>query len=230
GAVDAYAFGRAGRQTGASLGLALAWVASDDTELHASARWLQRHEGWQLGGSAWGADGRPTAISAENPWSRERQAGGQQWLLGGTWTGQQQQSLLFEAWHDGTAPLDAQWRTWQDRNAGLAQKSLKPALPPAAQAGLAGNLAWQTSPLAAASLRRDNLFLRLAWQPEPWQLSLDALFQPADRGHSLTAALQWQGDLWRMNLSLRQNGGPGRAVLAQVPTGQTALLSATRAF
>src|SRR5438876_102038 len=48
GALDGYLFGRWGQHTQASLGAALAWVAGDELELHASARVLQRHDGWTM--------------------------------------------------------------------------------------------------------------------------------------------------------------------------------------
>ncbi len=43
GAADWHAFARLGRHTGASLGGALAWVATDSLAVHASLRRLQRH-------------------------------------------------------------------------------------------------------------------------------------------------------------------------------------------
>ena len=73
GAVDWYGFARSGAQTGASVGAAVAWVASDALELHGSARLLDH------------------SVS--------------QVLLGGTWTTEDQLSLLAEAWWDGTATL-----------------------------------------------------------------------------------------------------------------------------
>lgn len=227
GALDAYAFGRVGQRTGTSLGTALAWVATDEVELHASARWLQRHEGRILGGSPLSG---PASLPQANPWTTALQGHTGQWLLGGTWTGSEQQSLLIEAWHDGTAPSDGQWRAWQQRSAGLVQLATLPGLPAVARAGLAGNLAWQATPLQGNSLRQDNGFVRLAWQPDPWQFSIDALVQPSDRGHSLSAGLQWQGDQWRLNASVRQFGGPADSVLAQVPQRRSAVVSALRSF
>ncbi|MFM2121349.1 MAG: hypothetical protein RL722_2817 [Pseudomonadota bacterium] len=182
GALDIHTFARVGRRTAASLGGALAWVADEALELHASARWLQRDLGWMAQG--------PTG----------------QILLGAQWTGAARQSLLVEAWHDGTAPSNAQWRAWGNH--------------PRA-AGLGPNL------------RRDNLYARLAWQPEAgagrcwpeafpfntgtWQLSLDTLFTPADEGRITSAGLQWQGDRIRLDLALRQRGGRAGSVLALLP-------------
>ena len=218
GALDAHLFARRGRHTGASAGAALAWVATDALELHASVRALQRHDGWQFDDAAGAA---PVTV---NPWSQATLGGASQWLLGASWTGAAQQSLLVEAWHDGTAPSRAQWRDWNARNAALA--GFAATLPQAA----AGNLAWQAAPMNGASLQRDNLFVRLAWQPEAWTFSLDALYHPADHGLMLTAAVQWQGDRWRLNGAWRTQRGPGDAVLAQLPVRQQVLLAATRSF
>lgn len=219
GAADWHLFGRAGQHTGASLGAAVAWVASEAVELHASARTMQRHDGWRFDPAAGGLP-VPT-----NPWRVDTLGGASQWLVGATWTGAQQQSLIVEWWHDGTALPDAAWDAWRARNDTLA--ALGPPIPSFA---IAGNLAWQASPFAASSLRRDNLFVRLAWQPDHWQLTLDALVTPADRGHVVTAGLQWQGDRVRVNAAWRVQRGPGASLLAQLPQRRSAVLAAAWAF
>ncbi len=224
GALDLHAFARRGRHTGLSLGAAAAWVATDALELHASARVLQRHDGWQTDPAA------GSAVLRANPWHTATHGGSRQWLIGGQWTGAQQQSVMLEAWHDGTALPDATWNAWAARNQALAAFAAQPGLPAQAIGGAAGNLAWQATPFDAGSLRRDNLFLRLAWQPGPWQLTLDTLWQPADGGRIVTAGLQWQGDRLRVNASWRVYGGPACALLAQLPTRRSALLAATLAF
>ncbi len=219
GALDAFAFARHGAHTGNSLGAAVAWVATEALELHASARWLQRHDGWQL------APGAGDGLQRSNPWQQATRGAASQWLLGANWTGTLQQSVLIEYWHDGSALPDAEWTRWGQRNAALA------ALPAAAPAqAVAGNLAWNATPFNAPSLRQDNLFIRLAWQPEHWTASLDALITPADRGRAVTAALQWQGDRWRLNAAWRVNSGPAAALLVQLPTRRSVLLAATRSF
>lgn len=204
GAVDWHFFGRLGEHTRASAGLAVAWVATDETELHASWRVMQRHDGWRF---ASGAGNEPVAAT---PWAMATQGGAHQWLLGLSWTGQQQQGVMVEAWHDGTALADHDWTVWLARNRALAAS-------PAPATARAGNLAWQTTPLDAPNLRRDNLFVRLSWQPDPWQLTLDVLLHPADRGLVTTAGLSWQGDRWKLSSSLRWLGGAAGSVVAQLP-------------
>lgn len=211
GALDLHGFARAGEHTRASLGAALAWVAGDALELHASLRVLQRHDGWAVAAAA------DDAVIGANPWSQTTRGGAAQALVGFGWTGAARQSLIVEAWHDGTAPSDAAWRSWHARNAALVGSG-------APAAARAGNLAWQATPLNGGSLRRDNLFVRLAWEPERWQLSADALLTPADGGRILTAALQWRGERWRLEAALRRYGGRGGSVIAQLPLRQQSLV------
>jgi hypothetical protein len=218
GAADEYAFARWGEHTAASLGAAVAWVATDELELHASARVLQRHYAWALDANA------GTGLVRSNPWQQATLGGTSQWLIGASWTGQRQQSLLVEWWHDGTTLSDGEWDAWNARNRTLSSLA---GPPPRA---IAGNLAWQATPFSASNLRRDNLFVRVAWQPEHWLLSLDALLTPADRGRSVTAALQWQGDRLKLNAALRVYGGPTDAVLAQLPQRRVGVLAASWAF
>lgn len=211
GAADWHVFARQGRHTGSSLGLAVAWVGSDALELHASARALQRHHGWHPD------DAAGTAPLPASPWQVRTLGAATQALMGATWTGEHRQSLLAEWWHDGTAPSDGNWDRWQARNTALLAAATRPGTPPALATASAGNLAWQAAPLAAASLRRDNLFLRAAWQAEPWQIWADLLHMPADAGRVLTTGLQWQGDAVRVTAALRRYGGPAEAVSAQLP-------------
>lgn len=225
GAADVYAFARLGRHTGASLGLGTTWVASEALALYGSARLMQRHDGWQ------DAAGSSGALLASNPWQLQTLGRATQALAGASWTGESQQSLLVEAWWDGTAPSNAQWDAWNQRNTALASLAGQPGVPPAA---LAGNQAWQATPLAGVAglpaLRRENLFVRASWQPGAWTAALDLWFTPADRGRSVTTSLQWQGDRVSLQAALRWMGGPPDAVLAQLPVRRSAAVMASWAF
>lgn len=219
GALDLHGFARLGRHSGASLGGAAAWVATDELALHTSLRASRHHQGWAFDGAA------PLAASAP-PWSQALRGGGTQALLGAMWTGASGQSLLLEAWHDGTALSDREWHDWQERNRALAALAQQGAWRGAA----AGNLAWQALPLQAPSLRRDNLFLRGAWQQGDWTFAADLLLTPADRGRIVTASLQFKGERWRLDAALRHLGGPEAALMAQLPQRRSAVLAATLAF
>ena len=221
GNTDWHVFARQGRHTGSSLGLAVAWVASDTLELHASARALQRHDGWHLDEAA------GTAPLPASPWQVRTLGAATQALLGATWTGEHQQSLRAEWWHDGTALSDGDWDRWQARNTALLATATQPGAPPALTPASAGNLAWQAAPLAATSLRRDNLFLRAAWQAEPWQVWADLLYMPADAGRVATAGLQWQGNAMRVTAAIRHYGGPAGAVAAHLPQRLAGVVAAS---
>jgi hypothetical protein len=236
GSADWHGFARLGEHTGTSLGAALAWVASDELELHASVRGLQRHDG--LVNDA----GAGEALLRSSPVRIATLGATQQWLLGGTWTGSEQQSLLAELWHDGTAPSNGDWAAWQQRIGGLQSIGAQPTL----RTPAAANLAWQAGALGGSqatlittNLRQDNLYLRASWQPAAWQpfglggswaLSADALYTPADRGHAVGAGLQWQGDRWRIDLAWRRYGGPADALYAQLPMRTSGVLAATFAL
>ncbi|MEP7139737.1 MAG: hypothetical protein ABI745_08935 [Caldimonas sp.] len=225
GAVDWHGFARLGARTGASVGAASAWVASESIELHASARYLQRADTLALDGSAVGA--APLGLVPADPWTATTAHGVAQALVGGTWTNAEQVSVLGEAWWDGTALDGASWSGWNARSRALAMLAGGPA--PAS--AVAGNLAWQGSALGAStSLRRANLFARLSWQHEKWQPAIDLLYTPADAGHVVTASLAWQGDRLRVDGGLRVYGGPSGAVLAQLPTKRIVYLAGTWSF
>ncbi|TMH11406.1 MAG: hypothetical protein E6H65_09815 [Betaproteobacteria bacterium] len=202
------------------------WRGSRATRssLHASARLLQRHDGWR--------NDRATGDSlvSANPWQVSTLGGTSQWLVGANWTGALQQSVIAEWWHDGTALSDAEWDAWNSRNAALVARGAQAGLPAGLLRGVGGNLAWQASPFAAQNLRRDSLFVRLAWQPDHWQFTLDALITPSDRGRIVTAGIQWQGDRLRINAAWRVNGGPATSVFAQLPQRQTGVIAASWAF
>lgn len=219
GAVDWHGFARYGAHTGASVGAAAAWVAGDALELHASARLIRHAQQRQR-------DLAAPDLALSDPWQTTPSSANQA-LLGGTWTHASQVSVLMEAWWDGTAQSDAQWRDWRARNQRLASLS---ALGVPASA-LAGNLAWQTQALGtAASLQRRNLYARLSWEHEAWQPALDVLYHPADGGRMWTASLLWKGDRVQAQAGVRINSGSHDSVIGQLPTRRQAYFSGVWSF
>ena len=220
GALDWYGFARSGAHTGASVGAAAAWVASDALELHGSVRYASHVDSTSMAPQTSG-------LVSSNPWQASTQDDVTQALLGATWTNAQQVSLLAEAWWDGSAASDAQWDAWFRRNTQLTALAAHGA----PVAAVAGNLAWQAQAFnATQSLRRSNVLLRLSWQNGAWQPALDVLFTPADQGQVVTASLTWQGDRVQVQAGLRANGGPDSAVTAQLPVQRTAYLMASWSF
>jgi hypothetical protein len=219
GALDWHGFARLGARTGASLGAALAWVATESTELHASLRLLERADSKAFVGNA-------GSLLAANPWQAAAVTHPVQALVGGTWTNADQFSVLLEAWWDGTALADGQWDAWRQRNAQLTALAAH-----APAAAVAGNLAWQANAFgAASSLRRANTYARLSWQHDKWTPSLDLLYTPKDGGRVVTAALAWQGDRLLLQGGLRAYGGGADTLYALLPTRQTAYVNATWSF
>ena len=229
GAVDWFGFARYGAHTGGSVGAASAWVATEAVELHASIRYLNEADSVAIDTAA--VAGSPTGLVPTNPWVDTSVRHAVQALVGGTWTNADQVSLLAEAWWDGTAPSNAQWEAWDARNRQLGALVGTPARAPIPASAIAGNLAWQASAFgASANLHRANLYMRLSWTHEKWQPAVDLLYTPADGGSIATASLGWQGDRVRVDGGLRVYGGPGSAVLAQLPTGRIAYVALTWAF
>lgn len=220
GAADWFAFARNAQRTGASLGAALAWVASDALELHTSWRWQER-------GDTLAADMAADALLTRSPWQASGSAAFTQALVGLQWTHPSNLGVLLEAWWDGSALSDAQWRAWRTRNQALQRLAAQGA--PAA--AVAGNLAWQADALGASdSLRRSNLLLRLAWSHAGWEPALDWLLTPEDGGQVLTAMLRHPGDRVQLQVGWRVWGGPDDAVLAQLPQRSQVFAQARWAF
>ncbi len=207
GATDWYGFARQGDRTGASVGVAAAWVASDALELHGSIR---AYEHMAVSRST--ASG--SALASGSPWQPTLSGAGQQVLVGGTWTSESQISLLVEAWHDASALSDNEWNDWAVRSQTLPQWLARGA----PVAAVAGNLAWQANAFgAASSLRQNNVYARLSWQMERWQMAADVLYTPADQGTISTLTLGWTGERFKLDMGLRSHGGPESAVVRQLP-------------
>ena len=218
GSVDAYGLARWGMQERASLGAAAAWVPTNALEVHASARWGQRATRLV---STWTQN---LPLVQDDPWSDA--VGGAFWqaLAGTQWTGENKVSVLGEIWYDGTAPSDSDWDAWQARNASIQQFVFAP------QQARAGNLAWQAQGLSRQNLRRVSMLGRVAYTGGTWQPALDALYNPADGGSTLTASLGWQGDQLRIDAGLRGYFGPHSALLRQLPDRAIAYAAVTLPF
>ncbi|MBB2484282.1 hypothetical protein H5407_03475 [Mitsuaria sp. WAJ17] len=221
GAWDLHGFARLGREQRGSVGAAFSVVASDALELHASARVNTRSLVWR-------ADAQAALPSAALPWRREQQVGSSQLLLGGTWTNEEQLSLLLEYWWDSQALSRADWAAWRERGGRLVQ--LAQHAPAALRPALAANLAWQSQGFANSSLQQHNVFARLSWTQGAWSWAGDVLWSPQDGGRILTGSVAWQGDRWSLQAGLRHWSGPADSVIAQLPTRRLAYASAVWAF
>ena len=226
GNLDWYGFARYGEQTRMSIGTAAAWVVSESIELHASYRYSQKMGLLSL-------QQRPTLLSNTflsntSPWQTQLTDHIQQAVIGTTYTTEDQQSIILEAWWDGAAPSDAQWTEWNQRNHALnAIASTTPSL----QRPVAYNLAWQAQLLSAANnVRRKNLYARWSWQSGVWTTAIDTLYTPEDKGRATSASLEWQGDRWHLEAGVRIYGGPANTIFAQLPQNRIVYSAATWAF
>jgi hypothetical protein len=207
-------------RTGVSVGAALAWVATDAVELHASARYLQRADTKAMTAGQ-------NLLLLQNPWLASTTSSTALALVGGTWTHTSQLSVLLEAWWDGTALSPDQWTRWRQRNQSLQQL----ATGGAPLGAVAGNLAWQSGAFGlSSSLHRSNVYTRISWDVDAWQPSIDLLYHPADGGLMVTAALLWKGDRMQVQSGLRVNTGPDDATMMQIPLRRQAYLQASWAF
>ncbi|MBC7994193.1 MAG: hypothetical protein H7Z15_13250 [Rhizobacter sp.] len=222
GDADWHGFARYGQHTRTSLGAAVSWVASESLEVHASGRAAERADVLTIDPSAQG-------LVSSSPYRTLTQGKTAQALVGATWTAENKLSLMAEWWYDSSAPSNVQWDAWNSRNQQLAQTWFTGG-PEALRPGVAGNLGWQAQAFGGSSLRRNNVFARVAWDHEGWKPSFDVLYMPADRGHVLTAALGWQGNRVRVDAGWRANRGPAESVAAQLPTRRTAYVAGTWAF
>jgi hypothetical protein len=220
GSADWHAFARMADRTGVSVGAAVAWVASDAVELHASARYLQRADSKAM-------TPEQHFLFTQSPWQTSATESTAQVLIGGTWTHASQISLLLEAWWDGTAMRADQWSQWQQRNKNLQQLGSLGA----PSSAVAGNLAWQSDAFGvSSSLHRSNVYTRISWDIDAWQPAIDLLYHPTDAGLMLTASLLWKGDRMQVQGGVRINSGPNDAVLTQLPVQRQAYVLASWAF
>src|SRR5450830_27379 len=221
GSLDLYGFSRYGQETGASIGTAAAWVMSESIELHASYRYSQKMGLLTL-------QPLSSMLARTPPWQTPLIAHIQQAAIGVTYTTANQHSFIIEAWWDGAAPSDAQWREWNQRNHALMTLA---STMPSLQTPIAYNLAWQANLLSAANnFRRKNLFARWSWQRGAWTTAVDTLITPEDKGRATSASVEWQGDRWHLEAGMRIYGGPSAAVFAQLPQNKVVYSSATWAF
>lgn len=210
GAADWHAVARHGRRTGSRVGGALALVAGESLELHASVLYAQHLE---------------RIVDVAGPLERaayEASVGDDGWqaLAGVSWSSQSRVSLLVEIWHDDRAWSEDQWREWQDKARHLGEAAVVPAL-------RAGAIAMQARALGVTSLQRDNVLARIAWSGDSFYPSADMLYTPADGGAIATVRLEWRGGRTAIEAGWRYCFGPADSMARQLPFNDVAFLSAS---
>ena len=191
GRVDWHAVARHGERTGWRVGAALAFVASESLELHASllrAERLERLEGVE-------SPQQPVTYIASVA------EGGWQALAGVSWTGLNRVSVLLELWRDDGAWTREDWSEWQSATRRLNEIALPTAL-------REGAVATQAGALGMNSLHRDNALIRVAYAGDAFYPSADMLYTPADGGVIATARLVWRGGRTEVEAGWRACFGP----------------------
>lgn len=212
-AADWHAVMRIGQQTGLSGGIALAYVATESLELHASvlrAGRLPRLE--QLSG----ADLASTLGEVTIGHGGWRALAGASWTVGG-W------SFLGELWRDEAAWSRTQWSAWR-RSADALHHI------PVAGDERSRLLAAHASAFAAPGLHRDNALLRIARTGESFSPSIDVLYTPADQGAVATIRLTWRGDRVQVEAAWRGYAGSRASVVRQLPSASVAFASVSFRF
>ncbi|MCG2585698.1 hypothetical protein [Massilia sp. TS11] len=214
GTRDEYAVLRVSARDGLEGGVSFSDVVNPGLELHGSLLLQQRHTRWAGAGGG--------AMVTQDPGHWEAQGGGLRALAGLTWTTEGKLSIIGEAWRDTTAYSGAEWDAWRARNRALQAPS---PLPPALQRA---NLGWQASLLQTSTLRRQNVFARVAQNFGDADLSADVLWTPEDGGRITSAMWSWKPAPWSVSASLRHFSGG--APLASLPVRWQAVVAVERAF
>ncbi len=229
----------------ASLALKLYGIAGD-TDLHGVAR-LSRRQQWEIGGGfsrvigdrfEWHgsllyqhryqrlinplADNDDPLLAMGDPLQVETSSHGIKTLLGAGWTTPSGWSLLCEAWYDDQAYTRQEWQSLIALS--TKQRTLlgQAAVPDGA---IFSNIAASSRYLQARNLLRWNSLLRIAYQGERINPSLDLLYTPEDNGQVLTFNLEYEHNSHRFDFALRRYSGPADAAYRQLPERWIALLA-----
>jgi len=214
---DLFGFAKLGEYSKASVGASFTAVYGESVAFHGSARYFQRAQAVSIS-----ADGG-RIVETDPVVVGQRGATGQA-LIGVSWTGSVQTSVIAEAWFDGLAPSRSFWRTWNERNA-LLVRAGETAPVPALAGAAAGNLRWQASALRLQSLQRANLFVRLAQGFEQQEISTDLLVWPEDGSGVVTFRATGSIAGVKLELGARRFVGQQGSIGKQLGTASSVFLN-----
>lgn len=202
GPADLYAVVRDGISTKWRAGVAMAYVANESLEWHASVLHAQHlvkfvPEQSTVNGIPLGYD----LAKADAGW---------QALLGFTWTNAERVSIMVEAWHDDRSWDSEGWRRWRGSLAEMTALQI----PIGNQIGLTARAA---EGLGTPNLRRDSIDARISHTGEKLIPSADVLYSPADGGVIATARLGWTGDRINAEVGWRVMLGAADSIARQLP-------------
>lgn len=210
GATDVHAVARWSERTGLQLGTGWNRVPDDTMQFYASGLISERHER-RLTTLSPGAAG---LLPAADPLVARRFGRALQIAAGGSWTHASGVGVLVEAWYDGTAYTRDEWLALRD--VGLAQAGLL-ATAGVPDDAVRGNLARDLQYFGTQNVLRGNVLVRIAYDDQAWNASLDALTTPTDGGLVLTAAIGRRHDRLRWELGVRRFAGPADSAYGMFP-------------
>jgi len=213
GALDLHGVVRHSARYGMEFGAAASMVPDEALELHASV--LAQRRGERRVPLADGVATRDL-LAADGALVTDAVAWPRKALLGGTWTAAGGLSVLGELWWDGTAPAGGDWQRLARQ---AAQRSALLGVPGVPAAAVAGATAASTRMFDQGNLARRGALARVAWS-EPgggWSAAADLLTSGEDGGWTLTSAVSWQGDRWRLDAGMRRYGGPADSAYRLLP-------------
>ncbi|MDR3214365.1 MAG: hypothetical protein LBT71_10690 [Azoarcus sp.] len=132
--------------------------------------------------------------------------------IGLQWTGNSGFGILLEAYYDGEAYSQSDWRrldrlTKEQVASGLVSREV-----------MAGNVAWSSAAFYQDNLVRENYFMRLSYDnANGFKSSFDLLLAPKDGGVIATIELMYEKNTQRYRLGIRHYGGKADSVFYNIP-------------
>lgn len=219
----------------------------DSADLHAVLRLSERHH-WEAGGGisyvvgdhlTWHASllyqkhyqrllntlvktstGIP--LASNDPLQQVTFEDGIKALIGSSWTSSAGWSILGEIWYDTEAYTSKHWHDLvsltEQQHALLNQQDIP-------QKAVFSNIAASSRYFQSENLLRWNTLIRLAYDGEDMDPSLDLLYTPEDEGHVLTLNLSHQYNRHQVDFILRRYGGPSDAAYQLLPDTWVTLIT-----
>lgn len=207
GQTDVYGIAHVENEGATSMGTGFSSVSGKQLEWHASVLYLSSYE--QII-----RDPGAPLLAVTDPFIEQLQSGGLKALIGGTWTWKNGISMLFEAWHDGTAYTLDQWESL--RKLSQQQRALLGTGPP--DAAIYNNLNWNSRIFSNPNILQNNILLRFSYDGERLDSFAEVLWTPDDGGQAIRISGEYEfNDNLRFFLSWRGLGGDPRSAYAEAP-------------
>jgi hypothetical protein len=205
---DFHVVGRFSRSKRVEIGLGGAYIINGNMSLFGSVIYAERY----FKDINTLSDGRGI-YSYTDPLEKQFYSDGFRADIGFQWTGNSGIGLLLEAWYDGEAYSQSDWK----RLTALTKRqiALSDSVPGYV---LQSNIAWSAKAFANDNLVRENFLVRLSYDDsDGFKPYIDLLFAPSDGGLMTTAALAYEKNYQRYSLGFRHYGGKKGSVFHDAP-------------